>query len=234
MPRGTKLSRVREMTKAELGISLSQTLSADNLRVSWLIHNKQILLVDLFDWPFLEVRSDVAIVPNTTLYTAPTNIDFERPVRVEVDWNTTWQELDYGVGSDQYNVLDVDVVQDPVQRWRFNTTTQIEVWPKPATAQTLRFTGLRPLTTLRNGPDTAFDDNALLDLDDLLIALSVASDELARLKKPDAEIKRNYAAERLRAIRAAYPNRITNVIMGGSQVDDYRELRRTVKVVTVS
>jgi hypothetical protein len=87
--------------------------------------------------------------------------------------------------------------------------TIFEVWPVPALAQTLRFTGQRPVRAL-----SADTDNA--DLDDVLLVLSVAFDRLMLLKRDAAaQTMAQRAQERFRALRAVYPTRTRDVIVGG-------------------
>ena len=175
---------------------------------------------------FLEDRFDVPVPANGRYLTFPT-IDneqvtsalvLERPIIAEVFWTELWSELDYGIGSEQFNYLNSDEagnVQDPVQRWRWSEEGQIEIWPMNSTAQVIRFTGQRALDALAAPTDTA-------DLDDQLIVLAVAAELLARKKQQDAQLKQAMFVERLRSIRASYPSKRKYIEFGGQDEDVQR------------
>ena len=217
MARSTTLANVLLMLKGQMGYSLvSGIATAQDQELYTLIDNQQKRLAGEYNWPFLEIRSDVAVSPGNRTKNLPTDVDFERPVKVEVNWNQIWLEVKNGIDSYEYNVFssgDIKPVQpvDPVMRWRMASETTFEIWPIPNTAQTVRFTGCRPLASLKTAG--VYDSALTCDLDDLLIVLYVAADKLARMKQGDAQPAYNRAAARMAYLRASYPtrNRVTSL-----------------------
>jgi hypothetical protein len=251
MARFTTLSTLYTMLQARLGENSSFTQT--KARYYQLISDKQKWLASEYDWPYLEDRFDVAI-PAGGRYAAFPTIDnlgyttamnMERPYKAEVFWNNVWSELDYGIGSNEFNYLNSDShspmpngpliyqtpqAQDPIQRWRWSyykdpitnaATTWFEIWPIPTTSQVVRFTGQRALDTLAADGDTA-------DLDDELLVLSVAADLLFRSKQADASLVAGQAAERLRAVRASYPTKPKGIVFGGR--DEREDKRRLIPI----
>lgn len=217
MARGTTLANIYTMLKAKLGQNTVQTNT--QARYYQLLSDKQKWLANEYDFPFLKDEWDVNIGQNARYVAFPTvdtagatySINLERPILLEVKWSNEWQEVVFGIGSQEYNYLDSDAVgqiQDPVQRWDWQSNTQFEIWPKPASAQLLRFTGQRQLNPLVTGTDTA-------DLDDQIIMLFVAADILSRSRQADAQACMQQATERLLRQRGAYDMRPKVLNFGG-------------------
>lgn len=226
MARGTPLNVLRKMLKAEIGYDQGNNPDQD-MNLNTLLSNKQSWIATEFDFPFLEQRWDLNVPPLTRYISLPTleggpvsqqvAINFERPVLVEVFYTNSWQDVDPGIGSEEYNWLNSDQagqIQDPILRWRMasNATdgaqfSQIEVWPIPATQQTLRFTGQRTLYPLEA-------DDDLADLDDMMLVYFVAGELLLDLNKPKAQRLMTLAEIRLRQTKANYPTREHKVVLG--------------------
>ena len=239
MARLTTLVNLRTMLKAAVGASLSVGTQKDTI-YNQLLSDMQRWLASEYDFPFLEDRWDVTAgvgaqfvaMPSTAQHNgATTQINFERPVKLEQKWNQKWEELDYGIGSEEYNSTDSDAgtTQDPVQRWAFAGekpgsngaagTLMFEVWPRPATPAVMRFTAQRAVDALAADTDEA-------DLDDLLIVLFVA----AELTKDQAIMGK--ATQRLMRLRAVYPDRVERYIVGsGGGKDNVR--RVPIKILAV-
>jgi len=100
----------------------------------------------------------------------------------------------------------------------YNTAevTLFEIWPIPASSQTVRFTGQRNISPLIADTDTA-------DLDDLMIVLFSAAEILTRNKQQDAPLKLQKAQSRLNYVRAAYPRRTSHVVFGGGQEPEIKK-----------
>lgn len=139
--RGTQLSQLRYMVRAEVGSSLtsSDTGANNDLTFNQLLSNKQQWLATEYDWPFLDTQFNQQAGIGFRYLTLPL-VNLERPFKFEVKWNALWQDVDYGVASPEYNFLDSDlgVLQDPIQRWR--VADQIEVYP-PLVAMSQLVTG---------------------------------------------------------------------------------------------
>jgi hypothetical protein len=247
MARGTQLIFMRQMLKAELGQTLAAGAAIQgDARLNQLLSNKQQWLSSEYDWPFLEHRWDLTVGPSVRYLPLPTimngpaatqtQINFERPVIVEVLFNTKWQDVIYGIGADEFNTRNSDIgeAEDPIQRWDFSTNideptapNQVEMWPIPITQQTVRFTGQRVLLPLVADTDTA-------DLDDMLLVYFVAADLAREKDDSSAQIKLELATGRLRQIRQVYPHRYVRTILGRPDFDKWdRRQRRLVPIIIV-
>lgn len=193
MPRGTTLSTLRTMLKAAIGDNATGNTSRDS-ELNVLLSNEQKLYASGYDFPFLVHRWDLVCaagsrflaLPTTTSSVADLNashlINFDRPVKIEVKFNTIWLPVLNGITNTELSCHDSDEDErtDPIQRWRFASNTseaanadKIEIWPLPATEQTIRFTGQRQLIALAADADKA-------DLDDMLLVYSVAVKKATR------------------------------------------------------
>lgn len=237
MSRGTTLTNLLLMLKAELGDSLSVGTQAD-ATYKLLLANKQKFLVGEYSFPYMDAEWTVNLTAGTKLYTFPTtdvngatvSMDFERPLVTHSRWNSLWECVDYGIGVGEYNYQDSEAVPvetlDPVRKWRHVSLTQFEVWPVPstATASGFRFTGQRALGALASGSDTAL-------IDDELLVLSVAVPLLAKRKSADAQVKSSEAGRRLLRLMANYPTRNSPIVFGQQQLDDRKQYRQAKLVV---
>lgn len=244
MARGTTLANLRTMVLAEVGDTSSPN-TVRQTEINTLLSNKQKWLGSEYSWPFLEQFWDQPVGANVQYPAFPTvndsglgetvAINFERPVLVQTFWNQIYLDMEYGVGSTEYNYLNFALGQqsDPIQRWRFRTDTSetvapdtFEVWPVPVTPQTVRFTGQRTMLSLVADSDKA-------DLDDMLLVYFVAAEILMRTKQADAQMKMSLAKQRLEKLRGAYPVRTQDIILGQGKAN-FREQRRIVPMVIVA
>ena len=232
--RGTTLIELRNMLKSLLGQTSGSALDPMYNR---LLSDKQKWLADEFEWPFLEDRFDLVVPAGSRYLPFPTidnegltlALNLEYPVKAEVYWSTIWQELDYGIDSEQFNFINSDngETQDPIQRWRWSQEGEIEIWPLNVQGTIIRFTGQRSLDVLEQDFDAA-------DLDDQLIVLPVAAELLARSKQPDASAKQALFAERFRAIKAHYPTKKNGLVFGGGSQETDREQRNRLIPIAVA
>jgi hypothetical protein len=232
------------MVLAEIGDASSPN-TVRQTEINTLLSNKQKWLASEYSWPFLEQFWDSAVGAGAQYVQFPTlndsglgettAINFERPVLVQVFWNQIYLDMDYGIGSEEYNYLNPQLQQfcDPIQRWRFRTDTSeptapdtYEVWPVPVTPQTVRFTGQRTIIPLTQDTDKA-------DLDDMLLVYFVAAEMLMRSKQEDAQLKMSMAKQRLEKLRGAYPVRTQEIVLGRSN-ENVREQRRIVPLIIVA
>lgn len=241
MARGTLVSTLLSMLKAECGMSLDTTATAKDAALIQLMANKQLWLSGEYSWPFLEHRWDAAVAVGDRYVNLPTqdirgqavSIDFERPVIVEVRFGNIWVPVAYGIGAEQYSAIDPDLgkTNSPIRHWQLSTNpnesanaNQFEVWPMAATAQTIRFTGQRPLYTFAATTDRA-------DLDDLLIVYYTAADLVA----PKAQaLKITAAQSRLRQVRGGYPSKRPRINLSSiGRPNEKIEKKHIVPVIAV-
>lgn len=211
MARGTALSDLVTMLKAEIGYSLtSGVATAEDARLKILLSTTQKWLAADFDWPFLKRTGDVLLAAGDRTGTLPTTLDYERPVMVSSQDQDIWVPVVYGISPQDFNAWnsDDDERSDPVRKIQYATDTTFEVWPLPATESTVRFVGQKRLDEL-----AADDDEA--ELDDLLLVLFTAAELLAGQKQADAEAKLVRAQKRLDTLKAAYPKPLQVFKLGG-------------------
>ena len=216
MARGTSLANLLLMLKAELGVDSDSSIAPGGDDVfNATLANQQRWLACEYDWPFLELRSDISMIPGTRYYNFPTGaggetFNMEREIIAESYWSNLWYSLESGIKLINYNTLNPELGQrlDPVLRWQpYNGTdgslVQFEVWPLPATATRLRLTGQRALNALVAPTDKA-------DLDDTLITLFSAAELSARFGAGDAQPKAQRAQARLQRLRGGIvgPNQV--------------------------
>lgn len=233
------MSQILAMVKAEIG-DYSGSNSAADAALMVQISNKQKWLATEYDWPFLERRWDLSVPANAQYSTFPVqndlgitaDINWERFPKVEVFWDQVYQPVLYGIGAEEYNMLNYALLQqsDPIQRWRAASNpdepsdpNQFEVWPVPVTPQILRFTGQRALLPLVQPTDTA-------DLDDMLLVYYVAAERLFRLKQQDANEKMQLAVRRLQWVRQNYPVRDVYRSLCDGDMAEWRRERRLVGI----
>lgn len=213
MARGTTLTNLLAMLKAELR-DAQETNSPIDTEYGYALSNMQKFLASEYDWNFLKhdwdlscaVGSRYLSIPTTDTRAVSATINFERPVEVSRLYSNTYEPVKYGIGINEYNIREgTSERQDPIMRWQvvsnINETSnadQIEIWPSPNTAQTLRFTGQRALKTLSSASDTA-------DLDDLLLVLFVSAKYKRLREAGDADDTVKQANQRLIKLRASYP-----------------------------
>lgn len=214
MPRGTTRANLLLMLKGELGVDSDSSITpgGDDVMNAKLDYIQRWLATE-YDWPFLEIRSDVAMVAGTRYYNFPVSggsqvLNLEREIKAECYWSNLWYTVEDGIKLINYNTLNPELNQrlDPVLRWQpYNVAgvVQFEVWPLPATATRLRLTGQRALNALTTDSSTA-------DLDDQLIVLFAAAELAARYGTAEAQALATRAQEKLRRERAG--------IVGPSQV----------------
>ena len=235
MPRGTTLANALLMLKAEIGYNLTASVAvADDQQLYRLIDNEQKRLAADFDWAFLDKSADVAApVATQNLNFPSTSVVLERPLRVQRRFNNLWQEITHGIEDSDYNVSDSSLgrMMDPIQKWRLNSDgSTFEVWPLPATAQTVRFHGQRPITSLLTA--SAYDPTKTLDLDDVLVVLFVAANRLMRMKQQDGQLMLQRAQSRLQMLRVSGPpTNDRRTILGGDDLGQDR--RRNVGLTIV-
>lgn len=229
MATGTTLLALVSMLRAELGHSQSTALGVDKVDgLKELLRSKQKFYYDEHDWSHLRVRRDVDLEAGSRYYDFPSDLDFERIEVAKVLWSASWIPVQYGIDMADYSAYDSDSDEraDPMQKWMgidAGSGFQVEVWPIPATATTLRFTGIKALPALVSNDDTAA-------LDDLLLVYSVAADELEKGEKKNARSKRLMADRRFITLKGQKSKVGSEPVVPGGGRRDARQAQ-TLRVV---
>lgn len=227
--RGVKLGKLVQLVKVICGDSTGEGSAIDS-DLKLLLTLTQESLAATNDWASLEIRQDVSLAAGIRVGNLP-GFNLTRPVYVEYQWSNTWGPLAYGIGSEQYNVYDVDQVADPVQNWRIipptvaDETPTFEVWPTPATSATIRFTGQQRVLDF-------VSDEDVCTVDHLLLVYYAAVDRLALLNKKSSSLmlaKANALAASLRSVE----HRSGNSISFTSYADQAEPRRKTVPILSV-
>lgn len=211
MARGTLTSVLLTRLKAELGYALEDGLAtAEDARLTLLLDHTQKWLMGEYDWPFLKRTGDVLLAVADRTATLPATLDMDRSVQVSVFNNNIWLPLTYGITAEDFSVWNSDAgaVASPIIKWQYASNTTFEVWPRPSTATTVRFTGMKLVSALTTGTDVA-------ELDDQLIVLYAAADIASGQNKPDAPAKLARAQTRFKSLTAAYPKPFQTFKLGG-------------------
>lgn len=200
MARGTTLSELRELVRAEARLSTNTSRGIDNNDyIDRLIKRVYETLWDDHDWPFLRVRredSGKTIQAGQRYYDYPDDMSVETIEEVWAKFGSVWHKLEYGIPPDVYNDLDSDDDErsDPPLRWQMRDEDQFEIWPMPASNDgELRFVGKRKFVQLVATTDRA-------EIDDIAISLICAGEILASQKQADAQTKFDQAVRRIQKL----------------------------------
>lgn len=244
MSRGVLASTVLTKLKAEIG-DYAGTNTVRDTELYQLMSNKQQQLVMEYDWSFMTRRWDVAAPVNTQFITYPTvddigltcTINIDEIDKVETLYNQKYQPVDYGIGSAQYNTFNYQLLGQtsyPIARWREASNpddavdpNEFEVWPVPSVAQTIRFTGERLPTSITGG-------TIKVDLDDMLIALAVASDLLFYKNPQKAQYKIQQFQAHLRRLGGRSKTSDKVRILGGGDGESTNEFNRSRKLIAIA
>ncbi len=219
MALGTQLQQLVSDLRAEAGQSQKVSVGTDaEDRLKRILRRTQETLYDDYDWPHLTIFASKPLVAGQRYYDMPTTMPFMNVIDVAViDGTGQPIPVTRGIGFEEYAAYDSDNDQrsNPVQAWDLRRTgvsaTQIEVWPIPASAQTLWFKGLRTLPALTSNTDTCV-------VDDVLIVLFAAAELLARSDSKDAELKLKLAQTRYTRLKGKTQGASSIVALGqGSQ-----------------
>ncbi len=229
MARGTTLAALLAMFKAEVRVDSSSSVApgGDDMFKA-LLSTQQKWLVDEYDFPFMKTRADVPLVAGTRYYNIPATINLDARVKANIKLNGQWMMEGLPFGIDEHEFAggfdsDAGVTGSIVLRWDLiataPNTTQVEVWPIPNQAQTLRFVGSRPLNPLTDDAHTA-------DIDDLILVFFTAAEYLTGVKGADAQAKLAKFQKRMTQIIGKLPKRNERFVMGGDANSQRRYYNR--------
>lgn len=225
MPIGVPLSDLKRELRAETGQSLNvaQGVQAEQT-YAIMLDRQQRELWDAYEWPHLRTHVDqpLAVGQSEYLYPSlPVAVTFDQVRRMYVAPSATsrWQELGYGIRSDEIP-LGALPTGTPA-RWQNKLTkTALEekyttgffILPVPDRAgMTLRMDGQLPCKAL-------VDDEATCIIDSTAIVLFAAAEVLAAQRSETAALKLTKAQNYLRRLlQNVGGNKRTSFNMGGPQ-----------------
>jgi len=131
-----------------------------------------------FNWPELRSWSDKSTSAGQRYYNYPTGVELKTVQDVYVLWGDRYHRIERGIEPHHYNAYNSDqgARLDPTLRWAPYGPTQVEIWPIPASASSLRFVAKRAFAQMVDE-----DDRCGLDTD-LVVLFSAAA-----LTKNDGE-----------------------------------------------
>lgn len=201
MPRGTQFGELVTMFREEAGEAVSQRFGQNALPSTKAVLRRTYRRLHAdFNWPHLRIQRDEALYAGQQYYTLPIDLDQTNvwDVWVRQVGNTVWYDMTYGIGIPHYNTVPSSQGerQDFPYAWQYYEDGQFEVWPIPKSdGHTLRFYGKKRAKKLVN-------DSDIVDLDDDLIVLYAAAEQLARDGAADAELKLQQARQHYMRLRA--------------------------------
>lgn len=202
MPRGTQFGDVIQAFRAEVRQSSQVNVGADSLpHVMQLIVRTQRMLYAKYDWSFLRPpMQTIALSAGQRYYDCPAELNIDRIERAVLKLGQNLIRMDRGIQFEDYAIWDSDdgVRSSPTLKYDFRwtgTSLQVEAFPIPADSlNSMWFKCMRPLRQLVDMSDP-------LDLDDDLVVLFAAAEELAAQKAADAPIKMKAAMAHLASLQ---------------------------------
>lgn len=166
-----------------------------------------------FNWRHLRRWTDLQIAAGQRYYDYPEGASVETITAVYVKWSGRFHPINDDLTVIDYNShnSDDDVRVDPIQKWRPYGADQLEVWPLPASAVSLRFEMKAPFEQMTEESDTC-----ALDTD--MVVLFVASELARRSDDKEAALllaraQQHYDTLKLRSRGASKP---VNLAGGGA------------------
>jgi len=156
-----------------------------------MLQTTQERLWEEYDWPHLRVERNQPLQAGQRYYEPPEDVIPERIDAVNIFENGRWRPLLPYITSNEYNVYNsaLDERSSPARNWRLNEEDQIEIWPvsdvdgNPDTLEDMiQVVGIRNLRPLVSESDRA-------DLDDNMIVLMAAAEQLQAMGAKDASLK---------------------------------------------
>lgn len=216
MARGTTWAVMRSMFKAEIGVELNDSVaSGDNARYLQLANNQISWLIGQDAWLLGKTRAEIALTTGTRYYDFPeSTIDIDA-----VDKEAFVKKSDgyrypiwFGIGQHQFNAYASEARQEsPIRRWDLVNNAgalKVEVWPLPSEAQTLMLSGIGIFTPMTGDASTC-------PIDDLLVVLFMAAEQLARDKAADAQAKLAKAQAQLNKLKGSRQSGYESLSMKG-------------------
>ncbi len=218
--------------RSELGLTDDVNVGVDDLpRLRRALRSAYNKVHPLHRWPHLhKVWERVTISPGQRYYDFPTNLNYDGVTDVVTWWSDLPTPVERGITFEDYAAFSSadDVRIDPIQKWDVRqdennpAANVFEVWPLPAVAGEIQFTGWSKPLALTNDTDT-------VDLDDELVVLFAAA-KLLPVKDGERNDKKAEAINYLNVLKARTQAQSTRVIVGGGDAP----IRGTRPIIRVS
>jgi hypothetical protein len=209
MALGTALSELRYQLKVETYNSLlpAHTVSSTDL-FNGILARTQKELWNLYVWPHLKYHIDVPLAAQLRYLDFPVSMPFENVVKIWYQQQPSpiqWFPMEYGFDNSIFTYGgSEDTISWPPRLWRNVVTVdgstgltdfdgQMEIWPIPSQATTLRLEGQAPLNPLKVDTDTCM-------IDDTAIILLAAAEMLGSQKSPVSQMKLTKAQAYIRRL----------------------------------
>jgi hypothetical protein len=207
MPQGVTLLDMATDLRATLGQSMNIAHGVDQQPALYAaLKRTQIELWQIHDWPSLDIMVETPLDVGVRTLAVPATLDFEHVNSVwyyDPAGDLTRNELDYGIGPDQFSSVDSTRLaqRSPPERWQYwgagagQTTDTVEVWPIPDAPFTLVFKGRRALLPLIATTDVC-------TLDSELIIAQTAVPIMMRNRDPTAQLQLTKAQQLLTRLKS--------------------------------
>lgn len=182
---GVPLSTLRKEVQLEAGISTKASHAIQNTeKLNHLINRVERVTYGMDDWPSLMIEEEVAVIADAQFVSLPTGMTFAMINDVWTAYGDDWIRLTHGIGIAERSTYSDTERASPIMRWEIRAPGNVdfEVWPRSASAETLRFTGMQVLGGMSKDSDTC-----VIDAD--VLVLRCAAELLAKDEKADAGIK---------------------------------------------
>lgn len=165
---GETLQNIVQQVRVEVNDVLDPAQNVDSQRrYELLVDRRQQEIGQKYDWPQLRERAVIDVAAGRRFIQLPSPLTNQRLRRIEVFWSGKWLPLpiQQGITSVEFEIQDseLDERRDPIERWDFKGTAELEVWPIPQSPQRLRVTGSRDPNKLTSPSSRAeIDDTAII------------------------------------------------------------------------
>lgn len=211
------LANIVDATRDEAGYhpSSASTSQVDPRIKSRVIRTQRVLYTK-FNWPALNTLEAIPILVGERFYDVPARSNLFKAADVYALWNLQPIPLTRGIGVEEYAAYDSERNEgsDPLRRWdlrRTDTGTQIEFWPIPLTATSVRISSRLPIQPFSLETDVS-------TLDATLISMFAAAALMEDDKADGAASMRANAQEYLVALQAEQASLRTPVSFGEQKV----------------
>lgn len=163
-------------------------------RINHLLNRIERQLATEYAWPTLSFETTVPVAANAQFVNMPANVVFTDTMDVRCKFGNDWLPVFHGITPEHRALYDSTARTTPIMRWeiQYPGTTQFEVWPRSAQAETLLFTALRQVGAMATDAATCVIDGDVLVLRvaaALLIAKKDYDGAKAKIAEANARVR---------------------------------------------